>query len=97
MNLQRIGAFAVLIGSLAVVNMPAQSQGPDNDPGLFGPVTVHPKAGDFAPDVTFTQLLSSPDSASWSSANLSGNFCRISLLAGNCRQRAVRRRLGPPP
>ncbi len=72
MNLQRIGAIAVLIGSLAVVNMSAQSPGSDNDPGLFGPVTAHPKAGDFAPDVTFTQLLSSPDSSSWSSANLSG-------------------------
>ena len=72
MNLQRICASIVLAGLLAVADMPAQSLGPDNFPGLFGPVTAHVKAGDLAPEVTFTQLLSSPNSASWSSANLSG-------------------------
>ncbi len=68
MKLQRICAFVVLIGLFAMANMPAQ---PPED-GLFGPVTAHPKAGDLAPDLTFTKLLNSPNSGSWSAANLSG-------------------------
>jgi uncharacterized protein (TIGR03435 family) len=42
--------------------------------GFFGPVTVRLKAGDFAPDLVFTQALNAPDSESWSPANLSGKI-----------------------
>ena len=40
--------------------------------GLYGPVTVHLKAGDVAPDISFTRMLSAPGAASWSQANLTG-------------------------
>jgi uncharacterized protein (TIGR03435 family) len=42
--------------------------------GLYGPVTTHLKAGDPAPDITFTSLLSAPGSGSWSQANLTGQL-----------------------
>lgn len=42
--------------------------------GFFGPVTVRLKAGDFAPDLGFTQVLNAPDQAAWSPANLSGKI-----------------------
>jgi uncharacterized protein (TIGR03435 family) len=45
--------------------------------GLYGPVTTHLKAGDHAPDITFTRLLSAPVSSSWSQSNLSGKFTVI--------------------
>jgi hypothetical protein len=38
-------------------------------PGIFGPVTVHPKAGDEAPTIEFTKVLHAPGTAQWSSAN----------------------------
>jgi uncharacterized protein (TIGR03435 family) len=37
--------------------------------GIFGPVTVHLKAGDDAPDIEFTKVLHGPGTAQWSSAN----------------------------
>jgi peroxiredoxin len=40
--------------------------------GLYGPVTVHLKAGDVAPDISFARMLSAPGAASWSQANLTG-------------------------
>jgi len=49
--------------------MPAFSQ-----PGLYGPITTHLKAGDRAPDIVFTNLLSAPVSASWSQSNLAGQL-----------------------
>ena len=45
--------------------------------GLYGPVTIHLKAGDPAPDVVFTRLLTAPVSSSWSQANLSGKLTVI--------------------
>ena len=41
-------------------------------PGLYGPVTVHLKAGDLAPDISFAKMLGAPGAASWSQANLTG-------------------------
>ena len=37
--------------------------------GIFGPVTVHLKAGDDAPDIGSTKVLHAPSTAQWSSAN----------------------------
>jgi hypothetical protein len=49
--------------------------------GLYGPVTAHVKAGDLAPDITFTKVLNAPVAGSWSQSNLSGQltvlFCRF--------------------
>lgn len=42
--------------------------------GLYGPVTAHLKAGDTAPDITFTDMLNAPVAASWSQSNLSGQL-----------------------
>jgi uncharacterized protein (TIGR03435 family) len=42
--------------------------------GLYGPITTHLKAGDPAPDITFTSLLSAPVSGSWSQTNLTGQL-----------------------
>jgi uncharacterized protein (TIGR03435 family) len=41
-------------------------------PNFYGPVTVHLKAGDRAPDIVFKNLLNAPVSSSWSQSNLSG-------------------------
>jgi len=41
---------------------------------LYGPVTTHLKAGDVAPDVTFTKVLNASDSAPWNASNLSGHL-----------------------
>jgi uncharacterized protein (TIGR03435 family) len=40
--------------------------------GVYGPVTAHVKAGDRAPDLVFTNTLSSPVPGSWSPQNLTG-------------------------
>jgi uncharacterized protein (TIGR03435 family) len=40
--------------------------------GVFGTPTGHPKAGDPAPDLVFSQVLSAPAQNSWSPTNLSG-------------------------
>jgi uncharacterized protein (TIGR03435 family) len=42
--------------------------------GLYGPVTARPHAGDLAPDLTFTKMLSRPASDSWSPYNLGGQL-----------------------
>jgi uncharacterized protein (TIGR03435 family) len=42
--------------------------------GVYGPVTAHPRAGDPAPDLTFTKVLSRPASDSWSPYNLGGQL-----------------------
>ena len=55
--------------STLALAMPAFSQ-----PGLYGPITTHVKAGDRAPDLVFTNLLSAPVSASWSQSNLTGQL-----------------------
>jgi uncharacterized protein (TIGR03435 family) len=42
--------------------------------GLFGPVGASPRAGDLAPDLTFTRVLSRPANDSWSPYNLDGQL-----------------------
>jgi uncharacterized protein (TIGR03435 family) len=42
--------------------------------GLYGPVSAHVKAGDRAPDITFTKVLGAPVAGSWSQSNLSGQL-----------------------
>jgi uncharacterized protein (TIGR03435 family) len=42
--------------------------------GLYGPVRVHLKAGDVAPDISFARMLSGPGAASWSQTNLTGQM-----------------------
>lgn len=39
-------------------------------PGIFGPVTARPKAGDVAPGIVFTKILNSGDAAGWSPERL---------------------------
>ena len=39
--------------------------------GFYGAATGHPKAGDPAPDLVFSHLLSAPQPSSWTEANLS--------------------------
>ncbi len=46
--------------------------GQDAFPGLFGTITSHPKAGDLAPEITFSKVLHSPGSSPWEAADLSG-------------------------
>jgi hypothetical protein len=41
-------------------------------PGIYGPASVHLKAGDFAPGVVFTRILHAGDASPWTSDNLSG-------------------------
>ena len=42
--------------------------------GFYGPVTSHVKAGDRAPDISFTKVLNAPVAGSWSQSNLSGQL-----------------------
>jgi uncharacterized protein (TIGR03435 family) len=48
--------------------------------GLYGPVTSHVKAGDRAPDVAFTKVLSAPVAGSWSQSNLSGQLTVVAFF-----------------
>jgi uncharacterized protein (TIGR03435 family) len=48
--------------------------------GIYGPVMVHPKAGDPAPDLAFTKTLSFPVSDSWSPSNLSGQLTVLAFF-----------------
>jgi uncharacterized protein (TIGR03435 family) len=41
---------------------------------MYGPVTVHLKAGDLAPAIRFDKVLSAPGSAQWNPANLTGQL-----------------------
>ncbi|HTS28956.1 MAG TPA: hypothetical protein VMH81_23960 [Bryobacteraceae bacterium] len=42
--------------------------------GMFGPVVTNPRAGDLAPDLVFSNVLSSPGSGAWSSSNFLGHM-----------------------
>ncbi|MGB6945461.1 MAG: TIGR03435 family protein [Bryobacteraceae bacterium] len=46
-------------------------------PNLYGPVSTHLRAGDFAPEIVFTQILSQRSASPWTSESLSG---QISVL-----------------
>lgn len=48
--------------------------------GIFGTATGHPKAGDRALDLVFSQLLSAPEPGSWTQANLSGQVTVLSFF-----------------
>jgi len=48
--------------------------------GNFGTATGHPKAGDTAPDLVFSQLLRAPEPGSWTQANLSGQVTVLSFF-----------------
>lgn len=48
--------------------------------GIYGPATGHPRAGDPAPDLVFSQVLSAPVAGSWSPANLSGQVTVLSFF-----------------
>ena len=63
----------ILLPLLAVTIFSAQAS---QDEGK----TVHMKAGDFAPDITFAKMLNSPDSAPWGSANLLGRLTVIAFF-----------------
>ena len=39
---------------------------------LYRPVTAHLKAGDIAPDIVFTKILSAPGGVEWTQSNLEG-------------------------
>jgi peroxiredoxin len=47
---------------------------------FYGTATGHPKAGDTAPDLVFSQVLSAPVAASWSQANLTGQVTVLSFF-----------------
>jgi uncharacterized protein (TIGR03435 family) len=42
--------------------------------GMYGPITVHLKAGDLAPDLQFNKQLSGPGNERWSPSNLTGQL-----------------------
>ncbi len=49
-------------------------------PGLFGPVSVHLKAGDFAPDIRFDEVLHSAVGVAWNQGNLSAHLSVLVFL-----------------
>ncbi len=55
-------------------------------PGLYAPSTTHIKAGDRAPDITFTRLLNAPTAGSWSQANLTGQLTVLLFMPNTSRQ-----------
>src|SRR5215469_14745074 len=48
--------------------------------GVYGPATGHPKAGDPAPELVFSQVLSAPAAGSWTQANLSGQVTVVGFF-----------------
>ena len=48
--------------------------------GVYGPLTNHLKAGDRAPDITFTKILNAPVAGSWSQSNLSGQLTVLAFF-----------------
>jgi uncharacterized protein (TIGR03435 family) len=59
--------FLALLLTAAVAHLFGQ-------PGTFRPVSSYLKAGDLAPDIGFTNVLSTPGSSGWNSANLAGQM-----------------------
>ena len=60
-----------LFFTFAVTGLFAQFEPPI---GLFGPVTEHLKAGDFAPDIRFDATLHSATGIPWTQGNLSSHL-----------------------
>lgn len=48
--------------------------------GIFGPVSVHLRAGEDAPEIGFTKIISAPAQATWNPAILSGQLTVLSLF-----------------
>jgi uncharacterized protein (TIGR03435 family) len=48
--------------------------------GVYGTVAAHVKAGDRAPDIVFTKVLSAPVAGSWSQTNLSGQLTVLAFM-----------------
>jgi hypothetical protein len=48
--------------------------------GLFGPVSSRPEAGDLAPDITFSRVLSAPAGTSWNPSKIFGRMTILTFL-----------------
>lgn len=68
-----IARFLLLVLALAVPSAFGQM-------GVYGTVVAHVKAGDRAPDVVFTKVLSAPVAGSWSQTNLSGQLTVLAFM-----------------
>jgi uncharacterized protein (TIGR03435 family) len=68
-----IARFLLLVIALAVPGVSAQM-------GVYGTVVAHVKAGDRAPDIAFTKVLSAPVAGSWSQTNLSGQLTVLAFM-----------------
>ena len=68
-----IARSLLLVIALAVPSGSAQM-------GVYGTVAAHVKAGDRAPDVAFTKVLSAPVAGSWSQTNLSGQLTVLAFM-----------------
>jgi uncharacterized protein (TIGR03435 family) len=68
-----IARFLLLFFALAVPGGLGQM-------GVYGTVAVRVKAGDRAPDVAFTKVLSAPVAGSWSQTNLSGQLTVLTFM-----------------
>jgi len=70
----------------------------DEFPGVYGKITSHPKAGDLAPEISFSQTLLSPGAEAWTTANLSGQVTRpgqpVECTGGTVRGKALPVRVG---
>jgi uncharacterized protein (TIGR03435 family) len=87
-NLKKAGVSVALVALFATARVRAQvgddqgAMGIRRPPGIFGPVSVHLKAGDPAPDLVYTGVLHTPDSSAlgasnWSASNLLGKITVI--------------------
>lgn len=65
-----IHRLPVVLLAMAAACMSAQ----DEIPGVYGKITSRPKAGELAPEVSFSKVLHNPGSAAWTTANLSGQI-----------------------
>ena len=65
-----IRRLLVVLLAMAAACMFAQ----DEMPGVYGKVTGRPKAGELAPEVSFSKVLHNPGSTAWTTANLSGQL-----------------------
>ncbi len=68
-----IARFLLLVLALAVPSAFGQM-------GVYGTVVAHVKAGDRAPDIAFTKVLSAPVAGSWSQTNLSGQLTVLAFM-----------------
>ena len=54
--------------------------GQTDAPGIFGKITSRPKAGDLAPDLTFTKVLHTEGSSAWTTDKLYGRVTVLQFL-----------------